>query len=64
MIQQELGEYAATSNSKMEVFAEGLTKLITNSLDTKTLKVKKNPLDGLSVFPKKLRKLIEGQLVQ
>lgn len=61
-IQRDLGEYAAKANSKMEIFAEGITKLIADSLDETTLAVKQNPLDKLKNFSKSVRKIIENTL--
>ena len=47
--------------SKLELFAEGMTKLITDSIDKKTLSVRKNPLDGLNKLPKNIADFILNQ---
>ena len=60
---ETLGNYATTANSKMEIFTEGLTKIITESLDEKTLNIKRNPMDALLSMPKNIRIFIENQII-
>ncbi len=52
-----IGTYAATS--KMEFFAEFLTKLITDSLNSKTILPSCNPMDKLYKYSNHLQKLFK-----
>ena len=60
-IYETLGAYSTRSHSKLEIFAESFTKVITEALD-KNLNVTRNPLDGIVTFPQILKKFIESQL--
>ncbi len=55
-----LGRYAA--KSKMELFAETLTKLTAECVDEKTLELKTNPLNKLKNYPTCISKYVKGEL--
>lgn len=61
-IQTVLGSYAANSCSKMEIFAETMTKLLIQVLDSETLCITNNPLNKLANLPKSLAKFVEQEL--
>lgn len=54
-------EYASTS--KLELFAEVMTKIFADSIDPKTMTLKNNPMDNLKQYPKFVRSFIEEQLM-
>ena len=55
-----IGQYA--SKSYLELFAEILTKITTESLDTENLRLKNNPMDNLVKLPTSLKKFIKKEL--
>jgi len=61
-IRRALGSFAADSNSRSEVAAEGLTRLITESLDPDTLLVTNNPMDNFKKLPAEVRKIINEDM--
>ena len=58
-ISATIGSYAANSQSKSEIFVEGMTKLITAVLSKDDLHVLQNPLNGLKKMPKEVADIIE-----
>lgn len=57
MLQLFLGNYAAKSNSIMEVFAEVWTQLITENINDKKLLLENHPFKNLSRYPKFIQKI-------
>jgi len=60
IISEKVSRYAKTS--KMELFSECLTKMMTESIENNPIKLTSNPLDKLNQFPKFVREFIEDQL--
>ena len=58
-ISATIGSYAANSQSKSEIFVEGMTKLITAVLNKDDLHVLQNPLNGLKKMSKEVADIIE-----
>ena len=59
-IKDSLGKYASTS--KAELFAETMTKLFTDSIDSDEMALKNNPLDKLKNYPDFIQKFIKREL--
>ena len=60
MIKNNLGAYASTS--KTELFAEAMTKLFTDSINSDEMTLKNNPLDNLKNYPKFIQRFIKREL--
>lgn len=59
-IENSVGRYAATS--RMELFPEVMTKMLTDSINSENLSLDSNPMDLLKNYPKFIQKFIKREL--
>lgn len=60
-VAKSLGRYATFFDSKTELIAEGVTKLVTDVLNPESFLVERNPLDNINSIPAVVRKLIQKE---
>ncbi len=60
VIKDKIGTYA--SKSRLELFSEVWSKIITNSLNDNITRVVSNPLDNLKDFPKFIKEFVETEI--